>query len=99
LRTCTLDALPDSPLHHVPACKSVLRAVTKKSDAEYGATMFELCETLASGMNSRGVARFTACLKGNIGAGVRICLWDPSATPCTEGNGQSDSLEPIDFFE
>lgn len=88
IRTCTQEALRGFSRRGLGACEALRKKVVAASDEQYGATMFELCEDYAAGMNERGVRRFTTCLKQNIGIGVRYCLWDPSSTPCTEGSGQ-----------
>lgn len=96
IRVCTQDALLGFPHRKLPACDSVRKKVSAASDAAYGDTMFELCEDYASGMNARGVERFASCLKQSIGMGVRICLWDPYVTPCTEGGSVHAPLGDID---
>jgi len=87
IKICTQGALTGYARRGLPACESVRKKVAEAADAAYGDTMFELCEDYAAGMNPEGVRRFSSCLKRNIGIGVRYCLWDPSVTPCTEGNG------------
>lgn len=86
VRTCVLGALQNLPLQQVAECSSVAKSAEQTS-AGYGQVMGELCHRYASGMTAPGRARFTACLKKHLGAGVRICLWDPSVTPCTEKSG------------
>ncbi len=88
VRTCVLGALQNLPLQRVAECSSVAKSAEQTS-AGYGQVMGELCQRYASGMTAPGRARFTACLKKNLGAGVRICLWDPSVTPCTEKSGST----------
>ncbi|MBK8998700.1 MAG: hypothetical protein IPM35_23505 [Myxococcales bacterium] len=83
VRTCVLGALEGLPAHKVAECSSVAKSAEQTSQG-YGQVMGELCERYASGMTALGRARFTRCLKKHLGAGVRICLWDPSVTPCTE---------------
>ncbi len=46
-----------------------------------------------------GRTRFIACLKKHLGAGVRICLWDPSVTPCTEKSGSVRSHDLVPTVE
>ncbi|HEX5098466.1 MAG TPA: hypothetical protein VFV94_03160 [Polyangiaceae bacterium] len=87
IKVCTQGALTGFARRGLAACEGVRKKVAEASDAAYGDTMFELCEDYAAGMNPEGVRRFSTCLKRNIGVGVRFCLWDPSVTPCTEGNG------------
>lgn len=87
IKVCTQAALAGFARRGLAACEGVRKKVAEASDAAYGDTMFELCEDYAAGMNPEGVRRFSTCLKRNIGVGVRFCLWDPSVTPCTEGNG------------
>ena len=48
------------------------------------------CERYSRGMNEAGRRRFRKCLMENCGIGVRYCLWDSSATPCSEGAGDRD---------
>jgi len=86
VRTCVLGALQNLPLQQVAECSSVAKSAEQTSEG-YGQVMGELCQRYASGMTAPGRARFTACLKKHLGAGVRICLWDPSVTPCTEKSG------------
>lgn len=83
IRVCMLKSLGGLPAKKVAECQSAAKSADQTSEG-YGQVMGPLCETYASGMTAPGRARFTQCLKKNMGVGVRFCLWDPSVTPCTE---------------
>lgn len=87
IRVCLKTALEGLPPNPVARCEGVRKAANAQSDESYGNHMFELCTRYASGMTPTGRARFTSCLKKNMGIGIRFCLWDPSVTPCTERSG------------
>jgi hypothetical protein len=84
VRICTQDALVGLPRRTIAGCAGVEKKATETSDESYGKLMLEICESYAAGMTKQGQTRFIRCLTQNMGMGVRICLWDPSATPCTE---------------
>ncbi|MBE7482392.1 MAG: hypothetical protein HS104_20725 [Polyangiaceae bacterium] len=98
VRTCVLGALQGLPVQKVAECSSVAKSAERTSEG-YGQVMGELCERYASGMTARGRTRFIACLKKHLGAGVRICLWDPSVTPCTEKSGSVRSHDLVPTVE
>lgn len=87
-RTCTQNALLGHPRQKLAECETVQKKAAADSDESYGKVMYDLCEEYASPMTKQGRKRFVKCLRDNVGIGVRYCLWDPSATPCTEGGGQ-----------
>jgi hypothetical protein len=87
VRICTSGALHGVPRRTLSECETVRKAVAADGDESYGKLMYDLCEEYASGMTAKGRKRFIRCLADNVGIGVRYCLWDPSATPCTENFG------------
>lgn len=86
IRVCMKSALEGLPGGTVGECAGVAKEAEKTSEG-YGEEMKELCTRYASGMTAKGRQRFASCLKKHMGVGIRICLWDPSVTPCTEGSG------------
>jgi hypothetical protein len=80
----------------IPECDAVRKssADTLGSGDEYG----DLCTRYAYGMNGQGRRRFARCLADSVGIGVRFCLWDPSATPCTEGGGSRGGPDGFGSF-
>jgi hypothetical protein len=84
IRSCTQNALVGHPKQTLRECETVRKKASELSDEAYGEVMYELCEEYASPMTPVGRKRFVKCLRDNVGIGVRYCLWDPSATPCTE---------------
>lgn len=93
-RTCTQGALLGHPRVKLAECETVQKKVAADVDESYGKVMYDLCEEYASPMTKQGRKRFVKCLRDNVGIGVRYCLWDPSATPCTENFGQERPVVP-----
>lgn len=94
VRTCTLNALNGLPRQTLSECETVRKKAAADGDESYGKLMYDLCEEHASGMTAKGRKRFIRCLRDNVGIGVRYCLWDPSATPCTESDGRDRAPLP-----
>jgi hypothetical protein len=87
--TCTAKAFSRLEGSGDPRCHGSVRGKANEGGADpalaasNAAEFAKQCGRYMRGMNRVGRDRFIECVVANMSAGMRYCLWDVSATPCS----------------